>query len=214
VIMNQILPGVFRYGDNIYTKNASPGTQVYGEPLIERGEVEYRRWVASRSKLGAAVQNGAELGIKVESEVVYLGAASGTTVSHVSDIAVDGFVIAVEFSKDVARDLLGVAESRGNIAPAVADARNPDEYSDLVDGADVLVQDVSQRDQVEIFERNVEEIPVSGTGLLVVKAGSIDSSADPEAVFSGVEDAISLSIENKINLSPFYTDQRLFILDI
>ncbi len=212
--MNQILPGVFRYGDNIYTKNASPGTQVYGEPLIERGEVEYRRWVASRSKLGAAVQNGAELGIKVESEVVYLGAASGTTVSHVSDIAVDGFVIAVEFSKDVARDLLGVAESRGNIAPAVADARNPDEYSDLVDGADVLVQDVSQRDQVEIFERNVEEIPVSGTGLLVVKAGSIDSSADPEAVFSGVEDAISLSIENKINLSPFYTDQRLFILDI
>nr|EGQ39915.1 MAG: fibrillarin-like rRNA methylase [Candidatus Nanosalinarum sp. J07AB56] len=212
--MNQILPGVFRYGDNIYTKNASPGTQVYGEPLIERGEVEYRRWVASRSKLGAAVQNGAELGIKVESEVVYLGAASGTTVSHVSDIAVDGFVIAVEFSKDVARDLLGVAESRDNIAPVVADARNPDEYSDLVDGADVLVQDVSQRDQVEIFERNVEQIPVSGTGLLVVKAGSIDSSADPEAVFSGVEDAISLSVENKIDLSPFYTDQRLFILDI
>jgi fibrillarin-like pre-rRNA processing protein len=126
----------------------------------------------------------------------------------------DGFVTAVEFSKDVARDLLDVAEARENIAPAVADARRPADYQSFVEEPDVLVQDVSQRDQVEIFERNAERLFGSGRGLLVVKAGAIDSSAEPEEVFEQVEDGISLRIERSVDLSPFYTDQRLFITEI
>ncbi len=212
--MNRISPGVFRHGEHIYTRNAVPGEQVYGEPLVELEGVEYRRWVPSRSKLAAAVENGADLGFRQDSEIVYLGAASGTTVSHVSDIVSDGFVTAVEFSKDVARDLLGVAEARENIAPVVADARRPADYQSFVQNPDVLVQDVSQRDQVEIFERNAERLFDSGRGLLVVKAGAIDSSAEPEEVFEQVEDETSVEVEDFVDLSPFYTDQCLLVTEI
>lgn len=44
-------------------------------------------WNPFRSKLGAAILGGVEqIHIKPGSKVLYLGAASGTTVSHVSDI--------------------------------------------------------------------------------------------------------------------------------
>jgi fibrillarin-like pre-rRNA processing protein len=212
--VKSIRPGIFRHGGNLYTENAAPGEQVYGEPLVESEGAEYRRWVPSRSKLAAAVESGADLGLRQDSEVVYLGAASGTTVSHVSDIVSEGFVTAVEFSRDVARDLLGVAEARENVAPVVADARRPEKYQSFVEGPDVLVQDVSQRDQVEIFERNAERLFDSGRGLLVVKAGAIDSSAEPEEVFEQVEDEVSVEVEDFVDLSPFYTDQCLLVTEI
>jgi fibrillarin-like pre-rRNA processing protein len=212
--VKSVRPGIFRHGEHLYTENAAPGEQVYVEPLVELEGVEYRRWVPSRSKLAAAVESGADLGLRQDSEVVYLGAASGTTVSHVSDIVSEGFVTAVEFSRDVARDLLGVAETRENIAPVIADARKPEDYQSFVQNPDVLVQDVSQRDQVEIFERNAERLFDSGRGLLVVKAGAIDSSAEPEEVFERVEEGISLEVKDAVDLSPFYTDHRLLFTEV
>ena len=45
--------------------------------------------------------------MKPGSKVLYIGAASGTTVSHVSDlVGPEGAVYAVEFSKRVGRDLV------------------------------------------------------------------------------------------------------------
>lgn len=44
-------------------------------------------WNPFRSKVGAAVLGGVEnIHIKPGAKVLYLGAASGTTVSHVSDV--------------------------------------------------------------------------------------------------------------------------------
>ncbi|MCB1160945.1 MAG: hypothetical protein KDK45_25810 [Leptospiraceae bacterium] len=49
--------------------------------------MEYRVWNPYRSKIAAAVIGGVEdIFIKPGAKVLYLGAASGTTVSHVSDI--------------------------------------------------------------------------------------------------------------------------------
>lgn len=69
------------------------GISVYGEKRISvPGEqsdpsIEYRVWNPFRSKLAAAVMAGiGEIHIKPGTKVLYLGAASGTTVSHVSDI--------------------------------------------------------------------------------------------------------------------------------
>ena len=51
--------------------------------------------------------------VKPGARVLYLGAANGTTVSHVSDIVgPTGFVYAVEFSKRSGRDLLEMAKLR------------------------------------------------------------------------------------------------------
>ena len=58
--------------------------------------------------------------------MLYLGAASGTTVSHVSDlVGPEGVVYAVEFSHRSGRDLINMAKSRTNIIPIIEDARHP-----------------------------------------------------------------------------------------
>jgi len=75
----------------LVTKSMSPGESVYGEKRVDvetDGEkIEYRVWNPFRSKLGATIVGGVKnMPIKVGSKVLYLGAASGTTVSHVSDM--------------------------------------------------------------------------------------------------------------------------------
>jgi len=59
--------------------------------FVSKGEnqdkIEYRVWNPFRSKLGAAILSGVDsIHMPPGSKVLYLGAASGTTVSHVSDI--------------------------------------------------------------------------------------------------------------------------------
>ena len=82
--------------------------------------------------------------IKPGSKVLYLGAASGTTVSHVSDIVgPSGIVYAVEFSARSGRDLVNMSKKRTNVVPIVADARKPWEYRILVGMVDCVFADVA-----------------------------------------------------------------------
>ena len=57
-------------------------------------------WNPFRSKLASAIVAGVEnIHIEPGKKVLYLGAASGTTVSHCSDlVGPEGMVYAVEFS--------------------------------------------------------------------------------------------------------------------
>jgi len=77
----------------LVTKNIAPGESVYGEKRIsvdggvEGTKIEYRVWNPFRSKLAAGVLGGLDdVFIKPGAKVLYLGAASGTSVSHVADI--------------------------------------------------------------------------------------------------------------------------------
>jgi len=77
----------------LVTKNLVPGESVYGEKrvTVEGTEpdtkVEYRVWNPFRSKLAAGVLGGLDnIFIAPGKKVLYLGAASGTSVSHVADI--------------------------------------------------------------------------------------------------------------------------------
>lgn len=77
----------------LVTKNLVPGESVYGEKRItiegavEDTKVEYRVWNPFRSKLAAGVLGGMDdIFIAPGKKVLYLGAASGTSVSHVADI--------------------------------------------------------------------------------------------------------------------------------
>jgi rRNA 2'-O-methyltransferase fibrillarin len=88
--------------DLLVTKNLAPGESVYGEKRIPvedtiNGEVvktEYRVWNAFRSKLAASIVNGvSNIYMKPGSKVLYLGAANGTTVSHVSDLVGPVYII-------------------------------------------------------------------------------------------------------------------------
>jgi fibrillarin-like pre-rRNA processing protein len=212
--MEEIQPGIFREKDNLYTVNAVSGVKVYGEGLYDREEKEFRAWHGNRSKAAAAVLKGLDLGIETDDEILYLGAASGTTVSHFSDILSEGFIYGVEYSDTVVRDLVGLAEKRENIAPILGNARKPEDYSDLINGkVDVVFQDISQEDQPEIFIRNSEKfLKKEGIGLFAVKAHSISTSRDEEEVFEEVKQKITEKFEiiDQVKLEP-YEEKHLFL---
>ena len=115
--MKEIFSGIFKDGNRIYTNNLVPGKSVYNEKLVKEGTMQLREWDPKRSKLGAAIANGLkEMPIKHGGIVLYLGASTGTTVSHVSDIAgPEGFVYGIEFAERVLRNLIDLANQRKNI---------------------------------------------------------------------------------------------------
>lgn len=183
--------------DALVTLNSTPGKAVYGEKRITTevpspdGEgtqkVEYRVWNPFRSKLGAAVLGGVDnIWIRPGSKVLYLGGASGTTVSHVSDIVgPTGAVYAVEFSHRSGRDLINMAKSRTNVIPIIEDARHPLKYRMLVPMVDTIFADVAQPDQARIVALNASYFLKNGGHFVVsIKASCIDSTAPAEAVFA------------------------------
>jgi len=177
--------------DGLATRSMDPGTGVYGEKRVavetDEGKIEYRMWNPFRSKLSAAVANGVEnIYIKPGSKVLYIGAASGTTVSHVSDlVGPEGMVYAVERSLRPGRDLVTMAKRRPNIIPIVDDARLPLNYRMLVGMVDVVFADVAQPDQARIVAYNSQYfLKNNGKCVISIKASCIDSTAPAEAVFS------------------------------
>lgn len=185
----------------LVTKNLAPGESVYGEKRISvenagannadgtpsTTKTEYRVWNPFRSKIAAGVLGGLdEIFIKPGSKVLYLGAASGTSVSHVADIVgPTGTVFAVEFSHRSGRDLINMATHRTNVIPIIEDARHPLRYRMLVSMVDVVFADVAQPDQARIVGLNAHLFLKVGGGVLVsIKASCIDSTAVPEAVFA------------------------------
>ena len=112
--MKKIIEGVFKQGNRIFTENPSycRGTQVYNEKLVKYKDKELRSWNPYRSKLAAAILNGLKLEIKSHSKVLYLGAATGTTVSHISDIVKEGVVYSIENSPIAMKLLIKLCEKR------------------------------------------------------------------------------------------------------
>nr|KAG5702005.1 hypothetical protein BaRGS_015740 [Batillaria attramentaria] len=207
--------------DAIVTKNMVIGESVYGEKRmsVEDGEIktEYRAWNPFRSKLAAAIVGGVEnIHIKPGSKVLYLGAASGTTVSHVSDIVgPDGLVYAVEFSHRSGRDLINVAKKRPNIIPIIEDARHPHKYRMLVGMVDTIFADVAQPDQARIVAINAHHfLRNQGHVVISIKANCIDSTAEPEAVFAGeVNKLKSEKIKplEQLTLEPYERDHAVVV---
>lgn len=151
-------------------------------------------------------------------KVLYLGAAAGTTVSHVSDIVgPTGAVYAVEFSHRPGRDLLSVAKSRTNIIPIIEDARHPLKYRMLIGMVDVIFADVAQPDQARIVALNASYfLKNGGHAVVAIKASCIDSTAAPEAVFR--REVGKLQSENfkpmeQLTLEPYERDHAVVIAE-
>src|SRR6056297_204143 len=176
--MTELPDGVQRREFDGQTRLATRGQPVYGEPT----DGEWRCWDAGRSKLGAMLEAGMEIDLAGDEDVLYLGAASGTTVSHVADFA--GPTYAVEFAPRPMGNLIEVAGARENLFPLLKDARKPDTYSHVVErDLDVLVQDVATRGQASVAVDNARFLADDGQLLLAIKARSEDVTADPERVF-------------------------------
>lgn len=205
--------------DCLVTKNMAPGEHVYGEKLIsaDQGEqkIEYRVWNPFRSKLGATIVGGiANMAITPGCKVLYLGAANGTTVSHVSDmVGPEGVVYAVEFSHRSGRDLTNMAKKRPNIVPIVEDARQPARYRMFVPMVDVIFSDVAQPDQSRIVALNAHAFLKDGGHFIVsIKANCVDSTAAPDVVYAA--EVAKLKAEKckpkeQLTLEPYHRDHAV-----
>lgn len=209
--------GVFSDGERILTKNLAPSHAVYREELVEFKGVEYRVWNPKRSKACAMLKKGSDLfPVSKNSKVLYLGAASGTTASHISDIAEDGMVFCIEFSKRAFFDLVNVCETRKNMVPILADATKPKMYRSIVGKVDLVYQDVSQRDQGGIFLLNLSNfLKPKGHGILMVKARSIDVTAKPKEIFKKIVSELQkggLEVLESIPLKPYEKDHAALVV--
>ncbi|MCK5560019.1 MAG: fibrillarin-like rRNA/tRNA 2'-O-methyltransferase [Thermoplasmata archaeon] len=211
------IQNVYQRNNNLLTENLAPGNQVYGENLVKANDVEYRMWNPRRSKLAALLLNGGRIfPFSNKSRVLYLGAASGTTASHLSDIIANGMIYCVEFSQRAFRDLVLVCETRKNMIPILEDAHFPARYKPMIDKVDVVYQDISQRDQVNIILKNLRLcLKDNGYGILMVKARSIDITAAPSSIFQTVKQELkrnNLKVLESINLNPYAKDHMGLVI--
>jgi fibrillarin-like pre-rRNA processing protein len=200
------------------TLSQDPGTTVYGEDTVKIADREYRIWDPYRSKLAAAILKGlSEVPIRPGNSILYLGAASGTTASHVSDIVGEkGRVYCVEFAQRSFRDLANNAsKNRRNMTPIFADARFPEKYRSIVQGVDTVYADIAQPDQARILSENIAQyLSEKGDFLFAVKARSIDVSKEPSTIFRqerSILEENGYKVTEMIRLDPFERDHSMIL---
>lgn len=181
---------------------------VYNERMLAGARV----WDPYRSKLSALYYVGKGVELNNGMRVLYLGAANGTTVSHVADYV--EVVYAVEFAPRPMQDLLEVSRRRKNIIPVMADAARPEHYAPLVEAVDLICQDVAQPEQVGIALRNSAFLKPGGILVLMLKTRSIDVRKEPADVFRDTVDALisfGLIVQESAWLTPYHIDHAAIV---
>ncbi len=213
--VKQIFEGVYSIDGKLATLNLTKGKKAYTEELVTLDGKEYRLWNPYRSKLAASIMIGLKhFAFSKSSKVLYLGAATGTTSSHVSDIvSTNGRVYAVEISERSMRTLIEVCETRENMIPILADARETERYADVVDMCDIMYQDVSARDQADILLKNSRFLKKNGYAYFAIKSQSIDVSKDPKEIYKGELDRLkgTFAVLETMSLEP-YDSMHLFVV--
>lgn len=198
----------------LYTASLCPGKRIYGERLIVKDGVEYREWDPRRSKLSAYLTvGGRQFPLEKDNRVLYLGASSGTTPSHVADICADGKVFCVEFAQRMFRDLVRTCETRPNMMPILGDATQPEEYAMFADDIDVVYQDVAQKRQAEIACLNMDRFK-AGWGMVAVKAKSEDVTADEASIFRMSQKVIrdhGFEIVDAVSIEPYEKSHQMIV---
>jgi len=204
-------------GRRLYTQNLLPGKTPFSEKTYREKNIEYREFDPTRSKLAAAIVKGStNIGIRKGDVILYLGASHGYTVSFVSDmVGTEGLIFGVDPAPRVMRDLVFLSEQRKNIVPILADANHPEEYETRICGADIVYQDIAQKNQAEIFLENCRLfLKKGGYGLLAVKARSIDAKKKSKQIFEEIRKKVEkeLTVIDFRNLEPLEKDHCMIIV--
>ncbi len=194
----------------LWTESAGAPPPVYGERWSVSEGRPYRAFDPFRAKLAAAIVRGWEGPLPRPGERwLYLGAASGTTASHVADlVGPDGRVYAVERSVRPFARLADLSDRWPNLLPILADARVPRSYSELVPPVDGLYVDIAQPDQLEILKANAE-LFLSGAKdslLLALKTASMGRELGPAGHLARAERELEPWVDAfpSVKLDPFH----------
>lgn len=198
------------------TLNLTPRQQFYGEELVEYSGDEYRLWNPFRSKISAGIlRQIKEMPISPGTSLLYLGVATGTTCSHLSDmIGEHGMIYGVDFAPTPMRDFIeNLAKYRRNVSPILADARNPSSYRVFMPKVDVIYSDVAQPNQAQILADNSDLLlRKGGWGLIAIKSQSIDVTESPHAIYQRETEFLkhrNFTIIEQVSLDPYEKDHAL-----
>jgi fibrillarin-like pre-rRNA processing protein len=167
---------------SLWTATEAEPPSLYRERVIHAPRATLRSFDPTRSKLAAGILRGLRAPLPRPGERwLYLGAAGGTTASHVADlVGPEGVVFAVEKSLRPFVRLIAISEHHPGLRPLLADARRPAELLGLVPPVDGLYADIAQPDQVEILRANAREFLRSrGSVLLALKTASMGRELGP-----------------------------------
>ncbi len=202
----------------LYTKNLDLGKKVYGEKLITYRNIEYREWDPFRSKLAALIlENPITNFLSENLKCLYLGASSGTTISHLSDIIDLGTIYGIEFAERSMRQLIQNTSNRKNIIPILGDARFPNNYAkSIFTPIDLVYQDVAQPRQAEIALENCNYyLKKGGILILVIKSQSIDSLQKSEITYAqekNILEKAQYKILETINIHKYAANHSVLIV--
>jgi fibrillarin-like pre-rRNA processing protein len=210
--------GVAREGHDLFTQNRGPpGERVYGERLRVVDGTEYRLWDPFRSKLAALLVKGAPTDLLAGvRRVLYLGGAHGTTASHLADVLGSAPIVVVEKSPVAFARLLALARQRENLLPILADAQLPERYRADVGSADLLYQDVAQRNQAAIFVENARAaLAPGGRGVLMLKVRSVTQRRPAAAIVAATRTELragGFRVDGEFALAPFARDHVALVV--
>ncbi len=174
-----------------------------------------RYWDPKRSKVCAALKkNISVFPIEKTSCILYLGCAEGYTVSYLSDIVTEGKIIGVDFSAHSMQRFYLLSQKRKNIIPLLEDATRPEKYKDLLNfKVDVIVQDVSQKKQIEILKKNTDLfLKENGYVMLSLKTTAISQKKPKEIVDEELNNFKKhFKIINFVKLDPF-EKKHIFVI--
>lgn len=172
-------------------------------------------WDPTRSKVCAALKKKISFfPIKNNSKILYLGCAEGYTVSYLSDIVRDGIIIGLDVSGHSMQRFYLLAKNRENVVPLLEDANKPEKYKDLIDfKVDVIIQDVSQKKQIEILKKNADYfLKEDGYVLLSLKTTAISQKKTKDIVSDEINNFKKyFKIIDKVTLEP-YEKKHVFIV--
>ena len=205
---------VFSENSKLYTLSSNPGVKVYGEKLVKVSDREYREWNPRKSKLAAYIKAGGKaFPIKRDSKILYLGASSGTTASHISDVAEDGKIYCVEFAPRMFRDLVNTCAARPNMIPILGDAINPEEYEFAIGLLDMVYADIAQKRQADIIADNMDLFNAD-MGMVAIKARSEDVTSEPAEIYKAAEKRLKergFKVLDSKDLEPYENAHRMIV---
>jgi len=199
----------------LWTETVGTEPSVYGERWAYSGSRSFRSFEPARSKLSAGLVRDWRGPVPSEGERwLYLGAASGTTASHVADlVGPAGRVFALERSLRPFHRLLELALRWPSLDPVLGDAREPRAYSGLVPPVDGVYADIAQADQVEIVLANAALFLRGPGGALVMalKTASMGRDASAPQHVRRAEEMLapSVDLEPSVRLDPFHRGHYL-----
>lgn len=175
---------------------------------------ESNEWEAKRSKWKAALEKGMKIDLEGNENILYLGASTGSTISHIKD-KTKGIIFAVEKAPKMVAELMKLSLKSINVAPILADAHDVEDIKKRLFGVkmNILFQDIPSTDQENILINTASLVDKDCKILLSFKVRSV-SYSNPEAVLRKLELKLKehFKIIQSTSLEPYHKDHYFYVL--